>query len=323
MDNLFFEALKLTHEVVHLQLAMQNQVEKMKSLLRMGSLYNRMKEFDTAIEHYNQAIFLSKRMGYKQETGTALTHIGSIFDQRKQYEKAIEYYQQSNDIAIEMGARNIQAINLSNIAGAYQRMSNYKESMGFFEDSIVLARKVGNQDLEAHNLIYIGRQQAHFKQYTAAIHSFREGLELSKQTGNLRLEGFYHYNMGQVWSSLQKWELAEGGLLQAIKIFKSFSFSILTGQQLSCLAWVYAQQERFSEAWQMLAEAESFLQSEHLQYGMMLCIKAKIHHMCSHKDEALNCLAKVTEMAKKYQEDDKHQLDKSIRETRQFIEVVA
>ena len=84
------------------------------------------------------------------------------------------------------------------------------------------------------------------------------------------------------------------------------------------LGWVYYQQGKPQEAFQMLMDGEPLVKVFPLEHAV-LCIKAKIQHLHNQSMQAKETLSVVKEMAEELQTKQTSALQKKITDTEQFL----
>ncbi|MBT4838368.1 MAG: tetratricopeptide repeat protein [Methylococcales bacterium] len=57
--------------------------------------YNSRGQYDKAIEYYQQALTIDRKLGTEGKTAIVLNNIGSVYQSLGQYDKAIEHYKES------------------------------------------------------------------------------------------------------------------------------------------------------------------------------------------------------------------------------------
>ena len=86
--------------------------------LEAGNQFQKNGAYDKAIENFQQALTLFRKIGAEEWIATSLGNIGNVYNSRGQYDKAIENYQQSLSIARRLGTENMVSKSLMNIEKA-------------------------------------------------------------------------------------------------------------------------------------------------------------------------------------------------------------
>ena len=86
--------------------------------LEAGNQFQKNGAYDKAIENFQQALTLFRKIGAEEWIATSLGNIGNVYNSRGQYDKAIENYQQALTIARRLGSENMVSKSLMNIEKA-------------------------------------------------------------------------------------------------------------------------------------------------------------------------------------------------------------
>ena len=86
--------------------------------LEAGNQFQKNGAYDKAIENFQQALTLFRKIGAEEWIATSLGNIGKVYNSRGQYHKAIENYQQALTIARKLGSENMVSKSLMNIEKA-------------------------------------------------------------------------------------------------------------------------------------------------------------------------------------------------------------
>ena len=86
--------------------------------LEAGNQFQTNGAYDKAIENFQQALTLFRKIGAEEWIATSLGNIGNVYNSRGQYDKAIENYQQALTIARKLGSENMVSKSLMNIEKA-------------------------------------------------------------------------------------------------------------------------------------------------------------------------------------------------------------
>ena len=96
-----------------------NVASQMNILIQLGSAYFSLSEFNQAIDFYDQALSIARKLGDRNGESASLNNLGESYRNLGKYQQAIQVYQQSLGISREIGDRNGEAISLGNLGIAY------------------------------------------------------------------------------------------------------------------------------------------------------------------------------------------------------------
>ena len=80
-------------------------------------------QFDEAITHFDQALVISREIGYRQGEGTSLSNLGNAYSSLGQLDKAITHYDQALVISREIGDRQMEGTSLANLGSTHLSLS--------------------------------------------------------------------------------------------------------------------------------------------------------------------------------------------------------
>ncbi len=128
----------------HFLLALKNAQKEMDTInqvyinLNMGTLYQRMKKYDLALEHYLESYELSKLSNNLHGQATAYS-IGIIYQNRGEYEKALEYNRKAIPICKELNNYQDLSRIYSNMSNVFMLMKEYDKAEDMLRKSIKLS----------------------------------------------------------------------------------------------------------------------------------------------------------------------------------------
>jgi len=133
-----------------------NRLGEVVSLGDLGNAYDRLGEYQKAIEYYEQAVAISREIGDRLGEGKSLGSLGLPYDSLGDYRKAIEYQEQSLVISREIGNRSGEGKSLGNLGLAYLGLGEYREAIKYQEQSLVISREIGYRSGEGKSLGNLG-----------------------------------------------------------------------------------------------------------------------------------------------------------------------
>jgi two-component system, NarL family, sensor kinase len=96
--------------------------------LRLGVLYKRQQQYDTAIKYYLKAITVSKETGDTLGTAKTMANIGNIYSQQENWNRALEYYLHSLSL-LDTVKHAYSFSGISTFASnVYQELGKYDEA---------------------------------------------------------------------------------------------------------------------------------------------------------------------------------------------------
>ena len=102
-----------------------------------------MSEFNPAIEFFQQALEISRKITERNGEASSLGNLGLAYSSLGQYQQAIQFHQQSLEIRREIGDRNGEAYSLNNLGLTFKKLSRGGESINAFNASRKIFEELG------------------------------------------------------------------------------------------------------------------------------------------------------------------------------------
>lgn len=216
--------------------------------IRIGSIYKRKAEYDTAIIIYNRAIenftvasdsaginltYLNRGLALRKISkfdlalkdfysvlnyydrnydapikGDANNGIGLIYKELKNYDKALKYYKRSAELYLESNYISSLYAVNNNIAVIFSLQNKFKEALSYYNKNLNVLEKKPNNYKLAQTYHNIGNCFLVLKQYTLAIEYFQKSLSLKKSIGNKDLITTSLNSLANTYIRLQKYNKA-------------------------------------------------------------------------------------------------------------------
>jgi tetratricopeptide (TPR) repeat protein len=184
----------------------------------LGGGYATLGQTQKAIEHYQQALAIARETGNRDSETTWLGNLGGSYATLGQTQKAIEHYQQALAIARETGNRNSEATWLGNLGTCYADLGQPQTAIDHYQQALAIIRETGHRDGEGATLGNLGGCYATLGQTQKAIDHYQQALAITRETGNRRSEGLWLSNLGQSYADLGRTQKAIEHYQQAIEI---------------------------------------------------------------------------------------------------------
>ena len=145
---------------------------------RLGLVYSRLGDLDTALMYHMRHLSLSRKMGDRRREAIALNNIAGIYENKGDYQKALEYYMRS--LELEDDPRE-KAPTLNNIGIVYDKLGDYRNAERYLKQAIELVEKSGDFHGAGQNMLNLGDTYRKMKNYKLAEKLLSEGLERVKR----------------------------------------------------------------------------------------------------------------------------------------------
>jgi tetratricopeptide (TPR) repeat protein len=212
---------EITHQLV------KDCAEQAKNILgvaqiqcALGTLCNRQRKWQQAIDHYEQSLDISRQLGHEYGTAQSLCGLGNVYNSQSKWKQAIDHYEQSLDIFRRLGDEYEVGKNLGNLGTVYNSQSNWEQAINCYEQSLETKRRLGDEYGVAQTLGNLGNVYNSQSNWEQAINCYEQSLDIFR-----RLEDEYNVaktlvNLGMIYSSQSNWEQAINCYEQSLDIFR-------------------------------------------------------------------------------------------------------
>ncbi|TCS90397.1 tetratricopeptide repeat protein [Anseongella ginsenosidimutans] len=203
---------------------------------RLGSQYNRLREFDKAKIEFNISIALAKSVNDSNALASALAglarihrentaidsataayleamaifessgdrnavamihnDLGNLYKRQRLFGKALSHYKKALEIVRKLGFLPGISACLTNIGAVYQEQGKHDEALSFQEEALGIKREMGDKLGEARVLHELGNIHRLSEDYEKASDHFRSALELAEELSQQDLIAMARYSLG-------------------------------------------------------------------------------------------------------------------------------
>jgi tetratricopeptide (TPR) repeat protein len=218
------------------------------NLNNIGFVYDSWGQYDKAIEYYQQALTINRKLGNVDAITIILNNIGLVYKSWGKYNKAIEYYQQALEINRKLGIEDGIARNLNNIGLVYRSWGKYDKAIEYYQKALIINRKLGIEDGIAENLNNIGVVYEAWGQYNKAIKFHQQALEINRKLGIEDGIATNLNNIGVVYESWGKYDKAIENYQQALTIKRKLGNEDAIATILNNIGLVYKSWGQYDKA---------------------------------------------------------------------------
>ncbi|MGB0387447.1 MAG: tetratricopeptide repeat protein [Ardenticatenaceae bacterium] len=105
-------------------------------------------QYEDALNYYQQALLVARRIEDRAGEESTLTNIGRVYYRQELYEDALQSYQEALEIAREVGNRTAEATTLTNIGRVYHRKGSYEQALDSYQQAWLIAREIDDPFLQ-------------------------------------------------------------------------------------------------------------------------------------------------------------------------------
>jgi tetratricopeptide (TPR) repeat protein/predicted Ser/Thr protein kinase/TolB-like protein len=186
------------------------------NLVEMALILNAQGKPDAALADYNQALELQREIGMKKEVGDTLNNIGVLYQSQGKYDKALQNYKESLQIQRDAGDEDYQAMCLNNIGGIYLAKGDTDNALTYLQQALQLREKLNIPTRIAETLAVLGQVYNATGQYDEALKSFMGALDLYRKAGDLRSAAYESDDIGLVFQYQGRLGAAVSAMQEAV-----------------------------------------------------------------------------------------------------------
>jgi serine/threonine protein kinase/tetratricopeptide (TPR) repeat protein len=187
------------------------------NLVEMGLILNSQGEPDAALADYNQALQLQREIGMKKEVGDTLNNMGVLYQSMGEYNKALQSYKESLQIQRDAGDEDYQALCLNNIGGIYLGKGDTDNALTYLQQALQLREKLNIPTRIAETLAVLGQVYNATGQYEEALRSFMRALDLYRKASDARSAAYESDDIGLVFQYQGRFGAALSAMQDGVK----------------------------------------------------------------------------------------------------------
>ena len=206
----------------------------------LGLAYSDLGEMRLAIEYYEQALMISRKIGDRRGEGADLGNLGNAYAALGETSKAIENHEQALMISRKIGDRRGEGADLGNLGNAYVALDEPRKAIEYYEQALKICREIGDRRGESAALGSLGIAFADLGDTCKAIEYYEQALKICRKTGGRMNEGECLGNLGNAYRNLGETDNAIEYYQQALVIAKEIGDRKNEGNWLGDMGLAYA-----------------------------------------------------------------------------------
>ena len=187
-------------------------------LNNMGGAYKLIGQFTKALALFEQGLPIQRALGNRREEAILLSNMAGVYHIEGQLVQAQESFEQALSIIREFGDRAAEAQVLNNIAALYRDMKQPMQSLDLFEESLLISREVGDRHGEALTLSNIAKQYEEIGQVVQALALYEEVVPIIRELGDSALEASTLDNLTHIYKAIGQPERALAMLKEVLLV---------------------------------------------------------------------------------------------------------
>jgi tetratricopeptide (TPR) repeat protein len=205
----------------------------------LGTTYGSLGNYAKAIDYLKQALAIMQEMGDRKREGMALGDLGDAYYSLSDYAKAIEYHQQRLAIARKIGDPEGESNALGNLGDVYVAIGDYAEAIKCFQQSLAIVQEISHRQGEGKSLGSLGTTYLQLGDYAKVIEYYQQSLAITKELGDRKGEGRTLGNLGTTYLQLGDYAKAIEYYQQSLAIAKEFGDHLAETNALGSLGNTY------------------------------------------------------------------------------------
>ncbi|MEQ8974090.1 MAG: tetratricopeptide repeat protein [Coleofasciculus sp. C1-SOL-03] len=122
-------------------------------------------QFRAALQSWQQALTRYREIRDRKGEGYSLGSLGNAYNRLGEYQKAINYFILCVEITQEIGDRKGEGYSLGNLGNAYTYLGEYQKAIDYYQQSLAIFQKIGDRHGEGNSLIGLGNADDSLEEY--------------------------------------------------------------------------------------------------------------------------------------------------------------
>ena len=214
----------------------------------IGLTHTGSRQFEKAIEAYEQALSLWRGEKVRAGEATLLASLSFAYYSLSRPEKALEYLEQALVIRRELKDRRGEENVLANLGNVYRSLNRHEKAAEYYELALVIDRELKDRSSEGYTLNNLGLTYDSPNRSEKAIEYYEQALVIFRELKDRRGEALALGNLGIVYDSLSRYEKAAEYYEQALVIRRELKDRWGEAVTLGILGVAYLNLSRTREA---------------------------------------------------------------------------
>lgn len=223
-------------------LDLSKEINHSKSLAmsyqKLGNWYNTSKSLEQAINYYNQSIEIRKAIGDNNGIAAIYNNMASIYQQNQEFDKALDLVNKSTEIRRASGNERELALTLRRKGAILMLMGKLDDAILVFEESKILCTKANDMVGLSITIDNLGTCYLEKGDYKSSIPYFEESSKLYVTTKDFFGKAASEFHLSEAYTHLGDFKKSNEYALSAIKYLEDFP----NARAQNLLAKLYEQQ---------------------------------------------------------------------------------
>ena len=217
------QAEKHFKESLNILKRVENKIAKLPAksaaLGNIGNIYHNLGKPDEALEYYQQALEINRKLGYEQGAAHNLNNIGTIYNELGKHDEALKCQEEALEISKKFKDEQAIANSLTNIGIIYTDSGKPEEALKLFQEVLEINNKNKYQEGIANVFNNIGLAHSKLRETDQALDYYQKALKINKKIGYKEGVATNLGNIGLIYITLGKSEEALKYYQEALEVF--------------------------------------------------------------------------------------------------------
>lgn len=162
----------------------RNEISKLMGdhLHDIGKVYNRLKQYENALQSFERALVIFKELNYKRGISGCYNNMAGVYDGLGDFDKTLYYLQEALAIAEELGDKNRIATGITNIGLTYKIKGDFDKALNYLKKGLRLREAAKDTKGLAYSYVGIGQIYLDKKDPVKALEYLNMALQYSLKT---------------------------------------------------------------------------------------------------------------------------------------------
>jgi tetratricopeptide (TPR) repeat protein len=211
-------AIESYQKAIALRKKLGQEITLVNTFNRLGDFYHSQGQFQDSLLMFKNALEIAHKIHDLEEEGASVSNLGYAYSSLGDYQQAINCYLQGLKIFAEIGHSQFQATTLNNLGVVYNNLGFYRKAIECYQEALSIRRKLRDIEGEGGSLCNLGLAYYNLKDYQKALDFYQEALKSLHKTSHFKFLAATLGNLGLVHFSMNQFEKAIELYQEALQI---------------------------------------------------------------------------------------------------------
>jgi signal transduction histidine kinase/Tfp pilus assembly protein PilF len=243
-----------------------------KSFLLKGKYFSSLKQYDNALENFNEVVKVSQGSKELAELGDAFYNIGDVLSNLKKRDEALVALKKSATIRSELNDSSGLGYSYNFIGFTYWRISNFDSAVYYFEKSLKIRNNLPNKTNRATTYNNLGTVYYNWSLFDKALDHYLRSLELQKEQSSASGIARCLCNIGLVYTETAQIDKAVEYYRESIPYALASKIPTTIGYSYNCLGSAFSSLNKDSSLYYLTKSFDSYQVGDDVA-GMTLALQ--------------------------------------------------